>query len=127
MPLSELDAGGSQRIGLMLILDALRDDLERRRAEQTRRPDFTAAYSIPPRPRISGGMLMPMCAVGWRGSQSPRSLATVSITQYVSTPESGVRSVNGMNSAASRTEPSRRQRINASAPAHEPSRNATIG
>ena len=51
----------------------------------------------------------------------------VSITQYVSTPESGVRSVSGMNSAASRTEPLRRQRINASAPAHEPSRRTTIG
>ena len=70
---------------------------------------------------------MPICMLGCSESQPPSSLAMVSITQYVSTPESGVRSVSGMNSAASRTEPLRRQRINASAPAHEPSRRTTIG
>src|SRR5690242_2503621 len=46
-----------------------------------RSPDLLAAYSTPPRPRISGGTLTLMWAVSWLSSQSSNSAATVSITQ----------------------------------------------
>ena len=70
---------------------------------------------------------MAIRALSWLPSQSPSSLATVSMTQYVITPESGVRSVTGMNSHASRTAPRRRHRISDSAPKQDRSRSTTIG
>ena len=67
------------------------------------------------------------CAESFARSQLPSSSAAVSITQYVSKPDTEVFSANGIKQSGGVMPPLRRQRSRASAPVHRPSSSLTNG